>query len=122
MDNLEKFLNQLRNEELEPYLKSEPIPDQDGPVTVAVAKNFEEVVTNTDKDVLIEFYAPWCGHCKNLAPTYDKLGEQVSQGCWRGNNLFIPLLFGLICLPIMLTHVFKNKNLQYYCIEILSLL
>lgn len=78
MENFEAFLTQLQAGELEPYLKSEPIPTQDGPVTVAVAKNFDEVVTNTDKDVLIEFYAPWCGHCKKLAPTYDELGEAVS--------------------------------------------
>lgn len=79
MENFEAFLTQLQAGELEPYLKSEPIPAQDGPVTVAVAKNFDEVVTNTEKDVLIEFYAPWCGHCKKLAPTYDELGEAVSH-------------------------------------------
>lgn len=77
MDNLEAFLTKLRAGELEPYLKSEPIPEQDGPVTVAVGKNFEDIVTNSEKDVLIEFYAPWCGHCKKLAPTFDELGEKV---------------------------------------------
>jgi protein disulfide isomerase family A protein 3 len=43
-----------------------------------VAENFDEIVNNEDKDVLIEFYAPWCGHCKNLEPKYKELGEKVS--------------------------------------------
>lgn len=50
---------------VEPSIKSEPIPEKnDGPVAVVVAKNYEDLVINNDKDVLLEFYAPWCGHCK----------------------------------------------------------
>ena len=44
---------------------------------VVVGKTFNEIVNDPTKDVLIEFYAPWCGHCKSLEPTYNELGEKV---------------------------------------------
>merc|ERR1712013_637920 len=60
--------------------KSEPVPDNSAAgVKVAVAKNFEELVTKSEKDVLVEFYAPWCGHCKKLTPIYDELGEKMAE-------------------------------------------
>ena len=46
-------------------------------VQILVAENFDSIVNDDSKDVLIEFYAPWCGHCKNLEPKYKELGEKV---------------------------------------------
>lgn len=77
MPAFEKFLKDYEAGNLEAYMKSEPVPETQGAVKVAVAKNFEELVTKSTKDVLVEFYAPWCGHCKKLAPVYDELGEKM---------------------------------------------
>jgi len=44
-------------------------------VTVLTTENFNSIVKDPTKDVLVEFYAPWCGHCKKLAPDYDKVGQ-----------------------------------------------
>ncbi|KOC68190.1 Protein disulfide-isomerase A3 [Habropoda laboriosa] len=80
VDAFEKFLKDLEADSLEAYLKSEAIPeDNTGNVKVAVARNFDDIVTNNGKDTLIEFYAPWCGHCKKLAPVYDELGDKLAD-------------------------------------------
>jgi protein disulfide-isomerase A1 len=69
-----KFVKSFIDGTLSPSIKSEPIPEsQDGPVHVIVAHNYDDIVLDNEKDVLVEFYAPWCGHCKALAPKYEEL-------------------------------------------------
>merc|ERR1712048_1391535 len=80
METLKDFLTQLEAGNVEPWIKSEAVPDNSANnVKVAVAKNFDELVTKSEKDVLVEFYAPWCGHCKKLTPIYDELGEAMKD-------------------------------------------
>ena len=56
-----KFVQDFVDGKIEPSIKSEPIPEkQEGPVTVIVAHNYKEIVLDNEKDVLVEFYAPWC--------------------------------------------------------------
>ncbi|KAG0702075.1 Protein disulfide-isomerase A4 [Chionoecetes opilio] len=78
---LEDFVKDFKSGEVLPVLKSQPVPRrQEGPVRVVVARTFEqEVLETADKDVLIEFYAPWCGHCKTLEPVYKKLAKQLAK-------------------------------------------
>jgi protein disulfide-isomerase A1 len=79
-DLIAKFVEDFDAGKIEPSIKSEPIPEtQEGSVTVVVAHNYNDVVLNNDKDVLIEFYAPWCGHCKALAPKYEDLASQYAE-------------------------------------------
>jgi len=79
-ENIREWIDGVISGKYKYQLKSEPVPENNnGPVTVLVGNNFNEIVNDATKDVLVEFYAPWCGHCKNLVPEYEKLG-QAFQG------------------------------------------
>merc|ERR1712209_291410 len=69
--NVEKFVTDFLAGNLKQHLMSEEVPedwDKEG-VKVLVGKNFHEVAMNTEKDVLVEFYAP----------IWDKLGEKYKD-------------------------------------------
>ncbi|EPS69921.1 hypothetical protein M569_04842 [Genlisea aurea] len=70
----EKFLE----DNLKPFYKSEPLPEKnDGDVKIVVGDNFDEIVLDESRDVLLEIYAPWCGHCQALEPVYNRLGRYL---------------------------------------------
>jgi len=86
------FINDYFDGTLSKNVKSAELPDDwnTTPVKTLVATNFNEVVMDKTKDVFVEFYAPWCGHCKALAPTWDALGEKYKDS----NDLIIAKIDG----------------------------
>ncbi|XP_065866968.1 protein disulfide isomerase-like 1-4 [Euphorbia lathyris] len=77
-DKLKVFGDDFIEDKLKPFFKSDPIPEtNDGDVKIVVGNNFDEIVLDESKDVLLEIYAPWCGHCQALEATYDKLAKHL---------------------------------------------
>lgn len=80
-DKIEQFVNNFLEGKVKQHLLSQEAPEDwdKNPVKVLVSDKFDEVAMDPTKDVLVEFYAPWCGHCKQLVPIYDKLGERYAN-------------------------------------------
>ncbi len=79
-------------------------------------ENYEAIAQQTEKPVLLDFYATWCGPCKTLLPTIEKLAEEFSDTAIIAKvcldeefkfNQDIGIQFGVISIPSV---VILNKG------------
>lgn len=73
--------------------------------------NFEEVVLKSDKPVVLDFWAEWCGPCRMVAPIIDQMAEEYKDKAVIGkvdvdSNPGISARFGIRNIPTVL--FFKN--------------
>ena len=82
-------------------------------VVVLTAENFEQEVLGSDKPVLVDFWAAWCGPCRMLAPTIDELAlENDSIKVGKVNvdeQEELAASFGIMSIPTVLA--FKDGKL-----------
>ncbi len=75
------------------------------------AANFEEEVLKSDKPVLVDFWAPWCGPCRMLAPIVEEIAEEYADSVKVGkvnvdDEPALAAKFGISSIPALL--VFRN--------------
>lgn len=80
-NNLRKFIQDYLDGQVPVHYLTEKLPEDwnEKPVKYLTASNFDDVVLDKSKNVLVEFYAPWCGHCKQLAPVWEKVAETLAK-------------------------------------------
>jgi len=80
-ERVKSFMEGFSNKSLKQFVKSQspPTKDEFPHIKDVVSSTWESVVLDPSKIVFMEYYAPWCGACKQFAPVYEEFSEQVQR-------------------------------------------
>ncbi len=75
------------------------------------SKNFESEVLNSEKIVLVDFYADWCGPCRMMSPVIDSIAEELGENIKVGkvnvdDNQDLAIKYNVMSIPTII--IFKN--------------
>ncbi len=78
-------------------------------------ENFENEVIKSDKAVIVDFYATWCGPCKMMSPIIDAVSEELGDNVRVGKvdtdeNLELAQSYGIMSIPTII--IFKNGEVS----------
>jgi len=85
--------------------------------------SFESEVLKSDKPVLVDFWAPWCGPCRAIAPIVEELAEDFGDKvkftkCNVDENPTTPTKYGIKSIPTLI--FFKDGEIQDKVIGIVA--
>ena len=77
-------------------------------------ESFEKEILKSDKPALVDFWAEWCGPCKQLSPILEEISNEMSEVVFAKHNIDeqpnMPVKYGVRGIPTML--IFKNGELK----------
>ena len=77
-------------------------------------ESFEKEILKSDKPALVDFWAEWCGPCKQLSPILEEISNEMSEVVFAKHNIDeqpnMPMKYGVRGIPTML--IFKNGELK----------